>query len=281
MNFSRMMSLPGKHFLLFGVQLMLFFGLGWGPEVKNPSGDSPAMSDTQAASVLAARFEQLLSAKSQKDPVWREPTAPLEGQWWYDLFTPPRIFRNPLTGIFEPTAFQFENSEPPVVLNLQGFYYPEFQFQLVGFVEEANGSLSAAVLLIEDRRTGRTHRIRFEQGAPIGEDYHMVALSMGRSASETGTVTQEAQLILRRADGSEIPLHSGSITHSPEPVLQLKLGEQDFEIHKENTAVTVGSYEITWIRTHDSPEIAFECRVIDLHSAVEQEFILTAPAHHE
>lgn len=281
MNFNRIMSFPGKHILLFLGQASLFVWLGWGPESVDPSDDSPALSASREATVLAARFEQLLSATTQGEPVWSEPSAPVEGQWRYDVFTPPRIFRNPLTGIFEPTAFQFDASEAPIILNLQGVRYPEFRFQLVGFVEEASRSLSGVVLLIEDRETGRTHRVRYEQGAPFGEAYHMEALSMGRSAPESGTVTREARLILRRLDGSEISLHSASIARSPEPVLQLELGEQDFEIHKENATVTVGSYEITWIRTLDSPSIAFECSVTDLHSSVEQKFTLTAPAHHE
>lgn len=247
--------------------------------------DSPIVSeglmepspDSVRVSSLVARFEALRSSSERKSSVWTEPPPPLEGQWWYDFFTPPRVFVHPLTGKLEPNAYQFEIPVQLPPLELEALRHPLFRYQLVGFVEEDARDATRSMLLIEDRQSRQTLRLRFVEGLLLEDGYRTVALAFAQSRQDSGAVSREATLTLQCPEGKTIYLQSGTPAFSHQIVLQLRLGEEVFELPEVGSSKQIGPYIVSWDGILRADALQFECGVSHLPSNTAQSITLTAP----
>lgn len=263
--------------LVLVTEAALFTWLGFGSHFQVPKDSGFQLPLSSVSQPLVKRIEAVLTATELTLPEWRSPPVPAAGQWRYDLFTPPRVFLHPVTGAFEPTAYQFDAplSIPP--LELLAVRYPLFRYQLVGFVEPADDLQSKVILLIEDREQNLTHQIRFQVGAQLDDDYELSQLFIQRLTGPEGRISRRARLTLRGSDQSQVQLESGLLKRSNSPILALRFNGHSFELTESQPSQTISDYEVSWVPTPQGAVGGFECRVFHPESESGQRFILTPP----
>ncbi len=189
-----------------------------------------------------------------------------DGLWVYDVFTPPRIFINPETGAFEPTSYQFDKGEVEPELSILEVKRPLFQFQLSGFVENSLTNASQSILLIEDTQNGGTLRLRFEEGAVIGDDIKMKSFEISKKTTEAGAIQRVGELLIEMNDHSHLLLKSSEIAYKMDIQLRMRFGAETFELSREEPTYQAKRYQITW-KFENAAYPDFEFEILNLDSS--------------
>ena len=256
--------------LMIAVVLFISFAVLGG--IQKPKNFPNAITGTDARTVeidsLRERVIEVTSPSHTVEPGWENAKAQSDdGLWVYDVFTPPRIFINPETGDFEPTSYQFDSGDIEPELSIMEVKRPLFLFQLSGFVENSLINASQSILLIENTQNGETLRLRFKEGAVIGNGVNMKSFKISKKTTEAGAIQRVGELQIEMIDHSHLLLRSSEIAYEMDFQLRMRFGAETFELSTEEPTYQSEGYQIAW-KYENTAYPDFEFEILNLDSSV-------------
>jgi len=254
--------------LLAVLALGVFTTLGFLQKPKvNQSNEKLTTETLSISEPLALRFAEGASWRMPGCVEWMPPPVPSNSnKWAYDVFTPPRIYINPETGNFEPTAYQFSQLEKNHDLKLIGVRNPLFKYQLSGFVENSLEDASLSILLIEDLETHTTRRLHFSKNSFLDSGYRMLSFTIQRITTDAGAIRREGKLVVASESGTRLTLNSATPTYSTDRELSLQFGGSTFLLSKTQPSLVTENSRITWILEPDGQD-GFSFEIVDLETS--------------
>lgn len=245
------------------VGIVLFAGGVVVAAFQKPNVDAPANTVKSGATItdeVETRASHVLNYESPEFIAWAAPaTDNGDSEWRYDVFTPPRIYINPETGNFEPTAYQFEKEVEIPELELISVSRPLFRFQLTGYIENSLTDAEQSILLIEDLESDETKQIRFERGATVGDEYRMLSFEILRRATDAGAIIRSGQLAIANVKGEQMLLTSTELAFLDGYVLEMSYGGNAFTLTNDAPEFADETVSVRFFPTQSNfPEFHFE-----------------------
>jgi hypothetical protein len=202
---------------------------------------------SEALGMVATRMEESLRSNPPTSTIWKEPESFAEdGEWRYDVFTPPRIFIHPETGEFEPRAYQFARKESMPTLELVSASRTLFRFQLSGYVDHPSGRPELALVLIEDTHLRNHLRLRLSEGGRLEDGYTLESFTVERRETGGGAIQRIAYAGIRGPEGEWTQLQGGVPATSSGLVVRVLWHGEELIFTEDQPSQTVSDHTITW-----------------------------------
>lgn len=179
--------------ILLGAAGLLFGGLGLWTVLGGTGDATPPQLPEPAA---AGRYQRAALVNPQTETeIWGAPAAVADGEWLFDVFTPPVIYYDVANHVFSVTPPDTETGEgrgpeSAFGLELVGVKRTPYRIQLVGYV----GSEGDYIATFEDVEAGETFLAR--PGLTIespGVMLRTFTVEKVRDESRGGTVVQDTR----------------------------------------------------------------------------------------
>ncbi len=163
----------------------------------SPSGDS----------YRATEFDPSIEFEGN----WPRPE-PQSSTWIYDVFTPPKIYIDPNTGLFSIEPIDPDSDEEvPFGIYLTKLERDLYRFQFEGYVETDADNPSASIIYVFD--TEESRQISARKGN-VYEDsgFEILDFTIRRQTDDTGGISRVATVVLRDLrEDEEITIRQGEI----------------------------------------------------------------------
>lgn len=184
---------------------------------------------------------------------WPEPVPQdAEGQWMYDVFTPPKIWWDQENQLFVAVSpFVPATAKPPFGLQLVRIERPLYRIQLDAYFQRPEGTL----IQLRDVETGET--LRGKEGEAFDEsDVVIKSFKVERISAEDGRITQvPSVIILDRRINEEVTISSGplylegqvtillSTTNPPYAIQEYSLQQQGDTVQVDEDTFTLLEFD--------------------------------------
>ncbi len=206
--------------------LMWAFGVGPRPKQRNLE---------QMLSVPTDYESRTPPAMEMREATWGVPGAQSEdGLWVYDLFTPPKIYIDPQTGLFSVVPFQ-EQKVVPFGIRFVGIERDLYRIQYEGFIEEDPSDARKSLIRIYDREGDDSFLGRVGQSFP-DKSLEIVDFQITRELDSNGFIERSEVLTIQDTrTGERVKLASGIPKYSDQlnVIFQSEGGStQQFILHE-------------------------------------------------
>lgn len=205
---------------------------------------------------------------------WLPPSPQSEdGQWLYDVFTPPRIFLNPETRVFTVIPYTGPVEVEPFGVVLNRVERPLYRLQLEGYIEENPADPRQSLIQLHDREAGRSRMMRIGDRSDES-GFRILDFELTRVMTDQGFLESRAVAIVEDLrSGSTRRLEAGNRQYEDRARFHLQLKDDpasQFVVEEEGDQFTASGYHYRILELNsETPSVLLER--VDLDSGEQRQ----------